>query len=226
MDLPLCYQMAKSRHVRSVHGGNSPPYPRLALLVTIFESGKRVIRVKKMEYHNKLLQTFGAGTLDLLRAMRIGVVGCSGTGSIILELLVRNGIGELVIVDNDVVEEKNLNRIINSTMEAASKKLPKVLAIKQTVQVIGMGTKVEAIQKLTDSPDVVSALVDCDVIFGCVDSAYGRYHLDCLASAYLIPYFDVGVNLEVDGKGGITAADAVSHYIHPEGDSLFVRGGI
>ena len=57
-------------------------------------------------YQSKMSQTFGRGTLDLLRTMRVGVVGCSGTGSIIIELLVRNCVEELVIVDNDILEEK------------------------------------------------------------------------------------------------------------------------
>ena len=179
---------------------------------------------KKTAYQVKQAQTFGTGTLELLRNMRVGVVGCSGTGSIIIELLVRNCVGELVIVDNELVEEKNLNRIVNSTMDDVRKKRTKVLAFERTIRRIGMKTKVCSENGLTDSPEVVAALVDCDVIFGCVDSAFGRYHLDCLASAYLIPYFDVGVNLEADGKGGITAADAVSHYVHPEGSSLLSRG--
>lgn len=189
--------------------------------IRLWKQGKKK---KQTAYQSKLSQTFGKGTLELLHNMRVGVVGCSGTGSIIIELLVRNCVGELVIVDNDILEEKNLNRIINSTMNAANKKQPKVLAIKQAIRAMGMETKVEALQGLTDSPDVVEALVDCDVIFGCVDSAFGRYHLDCLASAYLIPYFDVGVDIDADGKGGITSADAVSHYIHPEGGSLLSRG--
>lgn len=178
---------------------------------------------KRSSYHNKQAQTFGTGTLDLLRDMRVGVVGCSGTGSVVIELLVRNCVGELVIADNDIVEEKNLNRIINSTVKTALDKQPKVHAIERAIKEIGIGTRVDACLGLTDSPGVVEALVDCDVIFGCVDSAFGRYHLDCLASAYLIPYFDVGVNLEADGDGGITAADAVSHYVHPEGGSLLSR---
>lgn len=175
-------------------------------------------------YQDKISQTFGRRTLDLLRSLRIGVVGCSGTGSVLIELLVRNCVGELVLVDNDKVEEKNLNRIINSTRADSDRKQPKVTALKQAIQRIGMNTCVETYQGLTDAPQVVEALVDCDVIFGCVDSAFGRYHLDCLASAYLIPYFDVGVHLEADGMGGISAADAVAHYIHPEGDSLLSRG--
>ncbi len=179
---------------------------------------------KTSAYQRKLSQTFGSKTLNLLRSLKVGVVGCSGTGSIIIELLTRNCVGELVIADSDVLEEKNLNRIANSTTDDARKQQPKVIALKQAIQKIGMGTNVDTYQALTDSPDVVAALIDCDVIFGCVDSAFGRYHLDCLASAYLIPYFDVGVHLEADGTGDITSADAVSHFIHPEGDSLLSRG--
>ena len=173
----------------------------------------------------KLAQTFGTGTINLLRSLRVGVVGCSGTGSVVIELLARNCIGELIIVDNDCMEEKNLNRIINGTAADAKREIPKVQALKQAIEKAGMGTMVYPFCELTDSPSVIAALADCDAIFGCVDSAFGRYHLECVASAYCIPYFDVGVNLEADGKGGISAADAAAHYMHPEGKSLLARGG-
>ncbi|MCY3982774.1 MAG: ThiF family adenylyltransferase [Roseovarius sp.] len=176
------------------------------------------------DYEEKLSQTFGGGTLDRLRAMRIGVVGCSGTGSIIIELLTRNCVGDLVIVDNDVLEEKNLNRVVNGTAMDVKAGRSKVEAIRGAIERTGLGTKVHVHDTLTDSPEAVSALVDCDVLFGCVDSAFGRYHLECLASAYLIPYFDVGVNIDADGTGDIAAADAVSHYIHPDGRDLWSRG--
>ena len=175
-------------------------------------------------FDNKLAQTFGSGTLTLLRAMRVGVVGCSGTGSIVVELLARNGVGELVLVDGDVVEEKNLNRIVNASREDALQRRPKVAALKEAVERMGTGCRLNCLQAQTDSAEVLAALVDCDVIFGCVDTAFGRYHLECLASAHFMPYFDVGVYLEADGQGGIQAADAVSHYVHPEGAGLLARG--
>ena len=175
-------------------------------------------------FGQKLAQTFGEGTMALLRSMRVGVVGCSGTGSIVVELLARNGIGERVLVDDDVVEEKNLNRIVNATHEDALERRPKVAALKAAVERMGTGCRLHCRQARTDEADVVAALVDCDAIFGCVDTAFGRYHLDCLASAYLLPYFDVGVDLDADGQGGIEAADAVSHYVYPEGTSLLARG--
>ena len=175
-------------------------------------------------YHSKLAQTFGAGTLDLLRGLRVAVVGCSGTGSIVIELLVRNAVGEIVLVDEDIVDEKNLNRITNVAMRHALNREPKVAALRQAVDALGLDTKVHTHCGLTDSPEVLRALVDCDILFGCVDSAFGRYHLECIANAYLIPYFDVGVHLEADGSGGIAASDAVSHYVHPRGTSLLSRG--
>ena len=171
----------------------------------------------------RLRQTFGRGTLELLRGMRVGVVGCSGTGSVVAELLTRNAVGELVFVDDDTLEAVNLNRVVNGTLAAARLRQPKVSVLKEAVERIGLGTIVHAFEGRTDSKAVVQALIDCDVIFGCVDSAYGRYHLDCIASAYLIPYFDIGVGLDADEKGGLFSADAVAHYVHPEGSSLLSR---
>ena len=175
-------------------------------------------------YGLRVSQTFGKGTFELLRRMRVGVVGCSGTGSIIIELLARNCLGNLVIVDPDVVEKKNLNRIVNARKKDADREIPKVSAIKKTVAAMGTGVRVDAHQADTTSLAVIEALADCDVVFGCVDSARGRYHLECIATAYFLPYFDVGVNLEADGEGGIVQADAVAHYIHPENSSLISRG--
>jgi hypothetical protein len=40
------------------------------------------------ELNERNLQTFGDGTVSLLTHMKIAVVGCSGTGSIVIEQLV------------------------------------------------------------------------------------------------------------------------------------------
>ena len=190
--------------------------------ICIWKHGKT--HSEKNQYGIRISQTFGKGTFDLLRKMQVGVVGCSGTGSIVVELLARNCIGHLVIVDPDQIEEKNLNRIINSRKIDAKRRIPKIETLKRAIRSMGMGVKVDAYNADTTNNEVIEALTDCDVIFGCVDSASGRYHLECIASAYFLPYFDVGVNLEADSKGGISQADAVAHYMHPENASLMSRG--
>ena len=179
---------------------------------------------KSQKFSQRIEQTFGKGTLNLLRQLKVGVVGCSGTGSILIELLARNCIGEIVIVDPDIVEEKNLNRIINSSLKDAKIGSPKVEIIKNAIDKMGLDVKVTTYQSHTSNIDVVSELKTCDVLFGCVDSAIGRYHLDCIAAAYLIPYFDVGVQIESDGNGSISQAIMVSNYIEPCVSSLFSVG--
>ncbi len=175
-------------------------------------------------YGLRVSQTFGKGTFNLLRELKVGVVGCSGTGSIIVELLTRNCIGKLILVDPKIVEEKNLNRIINAKKVDAEGNIYKVEALKKAILETGIDIQVDTYMKATDNKEVIEALADCDVIFGCVDSATGRYQLECIATAYFIPFFDIGVYLKADGKGGITHADVVAHYIHPESSSLITRG--
>jgi hypothetical protein len=74
-------------------------------------------------------QVFGGGTTSLMGKLRIAVVGCSGTGSVVVELLARLGVGELILIDPDVMEDKNLNRIINSMQAHADLATAKVDAL-------------------------------------------------------------------------------------------------
>ena len=38
------------------------------------------------------------------------VVGCGAVGSFAIEALARSGIGHIILIDNDIVEESNINR--------------------------------------------------------------------------------------------------------------------
>ena len=93
-------------------------------------------------FSQRTVQTFGQGTFDLLRRLKIAVIGASGTGAPLIEQLYRIGVGTLVIVDPDRVEEKNLNRIVNATMRDAEKKRYKTTVLKQAIKKAGLGTEV------------------------------------------------------------------------------------
>ncbi len=197
--------------------------------ISIAGSNIKILKHKKEnsnvpKFSKRVAQTFGKHTLSTLKQLNVGVVGCSGTGSIIIELLARNCIGELVIVDPDIVEEKNLNRILNTASSDANRTNPKVKVLKRAIQKLDMGTEVSAYQSTTSDRKVISALKNCDILFGCVDSAIGRYHLDCVSSAYIIPYFDIGVRIDADKKGNISQAITVAHYIEPGQSNLLSRG--
>ena len=175
------------------------------------------------EFGRRVAQSFGSGTFDRLRSLRIGVVGCSGTGSPLIEQLARNCVGSLVLVDPDRVEEKNLNRILNATMEDARLNRLKVDVAARAIASMGLGTVVEPRPRNLFDPDTVRAIAACDVVFGCMDSVDGRHLLNKLATFYLIPYFDLGVKLEADGDGGVDQVCGTVHYLQPGGSSLLSR---
>lgn len=183
--------------------------------------------VKKVldEFSLRTVQAFGEGTYAKLKEMKIGVVGCSGTGSPTIEQLVRLGVGSIVVIDPDKVEKKNLNRILNTTLADAVASRTKVETLSAAIEKIGLGTKVIPFAaNLFDSKEALHELITCDVIFGCVDSVDGRHLVSQLTNFYLIPYFDVGVRLDADGKGGIENIIASVHYIQPACSTLLSRG--
>lgn len=175
------------------------------------------------EFARRVAQTFGSGTYEQLRGLRVGVVGCSGTGSPVVEQLARNCVGELVLVDPDHIEEKNLNRILNSTMEDAQVGRLKVDVARRSIEAMGLGTRIQTYAANLFDPVVVHALSSCDVVFGCMDTIDGRHLLNKLSSFYMIPYIDLGVKIEADGAGGVEQVCGSVHYLRPGGSSLLSR---
>lgn len=168
-------------------------------------------------------QAFGQKTIKLLNRLKIGIVGCSGTGSPVIEQLKRLGVGEFVLVDPDFIDSVNLNRIIGSTDADSKKKSMKVDVMKNGIDMLGIGTKTICFSKHITNIDVVKELADCDVLFGCVDGSEGRHVLNLISSYYLIPFIDVGVKFDADGMGGINGIFGSVHYVQPFGSSLLSR---
>jgi hypothetical protein len=175
------------------------------------------------EHGRRVAQSFGAGTYATLGRLRIGVVGCSGTGSVVIDQLARNCVGELVLVDPDRVEAKNLNRIVGSRQTDAEQARLKVEVMAEAIDGLGFGTRVEAHACSLFEPEAVRAIASCDLVFGCMDSIDGRHLLNRLASFYCLPYLDLGVKLEADGLGGVDQVCGTVHYLNPGGSSLHSR---
>jgi proteasome lid subunit RPN8/RPN11 len=168
-------------------------------------------------------QAFGEGTINSLQRLKIGVVGCSGTGSIIAELLGRLGVGNIVLVDPDLVEYKNLNRILNTKKTDADLKRSKVEVLKEAIESTGTNVKVTAITALLHSKIAFDNIALCDVVFGCMDTIDGRHLLNRTATYYCIAYLDIGIRLDADMKGGINEILGRVDYLQPGGSSLFSR---
>jgi len=184
----------------------------------------------KSEWFASHTMAFGDELQSVLDCLRIGVVGCSGTGSPLIENLTRLGVGELLLVDDDVVEHRNLNRIIHATRQDALHARAKVEVIAKAVNGYGLRTVATPLKLNLASPQAIQSLASCDVVFGCMDTIEGRFLLNMLATHYVIPYFDLGVRIDArpstNNKPAITEVAATVHYIQPGLSSLLTRGVI
>jgi hypothetical protein len=169
-------------------------------------------------------QAFGEKTVRLLASLSIGVVGCSGTGSWVIEQLSRLSVGKLVGVDPKLMGEKNQNRIINSRQEDVRAQRPKVHVLADAVRATGLVREVVPFYDSCFAPEVLRSLAACDVLFGCMDTYDGRDLVNRLATFYCVPCLDVGVRLDADGTGGVSTVCGSVHYLMPGGSSLLSRG--
>ena len=173
-------------------------------------------------------QIFADGTTERVWRLSIAVIGASGTGSPVVEQALRLGAGEIVTVDDDRMEDRNVNRILNSTMDDARARRYKVDVLADAVERAGLGTRVIKIAGNLWDPDVIRIVAQCDIVFGCMDTIDGRFLLNMLATYYMLPYFDIGIRLDAvpDGpqRGRIREVCGTINYLQPGLSSLMSRG--
>ena len=162
---------------------------------------------------------------DVLRALKVGVVGVGGIGSLVVEQLARVGVEDLLVIDNDFIEESNLSRMFGSHAKDLGKR--KVDVIAKHARALG-ANKVKPIPDSAIRQRILMSLRDRDVIFSCVDNDRTRAILNRFSYQYLVPVIELGTRL--DGRGGLVRGAAgrivlighglaclrCSHYLNPE----------
>lgn len=140
---------------------------------------------------------FGKPFNQKLQSLRVVVVGAGGTGSSAATLLARAGIGELIIIDGDILEETNLNRVRGHRAADIGQNKAKVLA--EFIQSLGLKISVSWIGEYLDkSPEAIDALSSADVVFGCTDDIAGRDILNQALYYYGLAYIDTGLTGRID----------------------------
>lgn len=174
---------------------------------------------------DRQIRAFGPDGQRVLRQLRVGIVGAGGTGSAVCEQLVRLGVGKILIIDPDVINDdgSNVTRVYGSTMADIGQ--PKVDLAKRNAHQIGIDTNVVTVQGTVNDEGTARRLTDCDVIFGCTDDNRGRVTLGRLATWYLIPVIDMGVRLTSD-DGTLRGIEGRVTAIEPGGGCLQCRGRI
>jgi tRNA A37 threonylcarbamoyladenosine dehydratase len=144
----------------------------------------------------RLQAAFGADAAARLHRATVAVIGAGGTGSAAIEVLARAGVGRLIVVDPDRIEESNLERVHGSTPKHAAGGTPKVVLAREHIRTIDPDCQVEAYIGSLPQEDVIDAVVTADAVIGCTDQQHSRLAISDIANRYLIPCIDTGVSLE------------------------------
>ncbi len=147
-------------------------------------------------FHRQSL-VFGDALTQDLSMLRVGVVGCGGTGSAIAMQLPRMGVRKIALFDQDIVEVTNLNRLYGAEMPDAEARRSKVEVVAEDLEKLGFGVEAKTYQHWISNPVCRDALKACDVVFGCTDDHAGRLLLNRFAYFYSVPIIDMGLAIEV-----------------------------
>jgi len=111
---------------------------------------------------SRLVKVIGEADFSILNKSKVLVLGCGGVGGYVVEALARSGIGTLVIVDFDNIDESNINRQIIALDSTVG--LKKVDVLEKRIKDINRDCNVIKIDKFI-TVDNLDELFNCDIDF-------------------------------------------------------------
>lgn len=155
-----------------------------------------------------------AAQANLARA-RVAVVGLGSVGSIVCEGLARMGVQSLHLIDPDVLEQVNLDRTLNARQAhvVAGMEKVKVAAASAHMAATAGDFRVKPLAISVCTEQAYRQLLDCDVIFSCVDRPWPRHLLNFVAYAHLIPVIDGGIRIGRTPTGKMRHATWRAHVV-------------
>lgn len=135
----------------------------------------------------------GEGSDETLSNASVAIVGNCGGGSHVAQQLAHIGVGNFLLVDPDVTEEVNLNRMIGSIPEDASVARRKTAVLGRLIRSVNPDAQVNLFNSKWQ--ECALHLRGCDIVFGCVDGYATRSELEAYCRRFLIPYIDIGMDV-------------------------------
>lgn len=178
------------------------PEPLMSWLPEVRVVGE-ALRVSRMPHAARpkrkdetLIRTVAAWGDDAqveLERIRVGIVGLGSVGSMVAESLARIGVRKITLIDFDVVEPKNLDRLVAATEADVGRLKVQVAAERVQLVATAVAVDVRVVSQRVSHPDAYGAVLDCDILFSCVDRPHPRHVLNFLAYSHLIPVIDGGI---------------------------------
>jgi molybdopterin/thiamine biosynthesis adenylyltransferase len=138
-----------------------------------------------------------ASLTAIVDSSSIVIVGVGGLGSVIAENLVHMGFTKIVLIDADVVEESNLNRVVGAYWEDAQNSTYKVDAVARHLTAIRPDVRVRCYREKIEDVEVDVELANAEWIIVATDNHGSRFYAQQLALRLFVPLISAGVSIMV-----------------------------
>ncbi len=176
--------------------------------------------------YDRQARLFGDRGQRILQGLKVGVIGAGGVGSLVVEYLARLGVGHIVIIDPDNIEETNLPRVVGATREDVAASMPKVHIAERVAMAANPDGLIEAIHGDVLEEPVARHLTDCDYLFLAADPMPVRLVFNALVHQFLISGVQMGSKVPVDPTGAVQDVYSVSRPVTPDLGCLVCNGFI
>lgn len=177
-----------------------------------------------LSMYDRNVRAFGAPIQAALGALKVGVVGCGGTGSAVIEQLARLGVKRFLLIDPETLTASNVTRVYGSTLADVDN--PKVEIATRNIKRIQAEAVVEALESTCNVEATAKRLAACDLVFGCTDDNAGRLVLSRIPYYLYTPVIDMGVLLSANAGGQLTGIDGRVTTVTPGHACLICRNRI
>jgi molybdopterin/thiamine biosynthesis adenylyltransferase len=175
------------------------------------------------EIYDRQVRVIGAAGQRLIARAKVGLVGLGGTGSIVAQELAYLGVGDFVLIDHDLAETSNRNRVVGTEPDDIGR--PKVEIAARLIQKANPSAKVECVDGSVMDGLCQQRLGHRDFIFICTDNHSSRLEVCRFCYRHLIPAIDIGVGLAVQ-NGALTSISGRVQMIAPGLPCLLCTGSI
>jgi molybdopterin/thiamine biosynthesis adenylyltransferase len=165
--------------------------------------------------YDRHARLFGDVGQEILRGLKVGIIGLGGGGSLLNEYLARLGVGHIIAIDDDQVDLTNLPRIVGASawdalafltrsrsawLRRLGERLarPKVHVARRVARQANPSIRYAAIFGNVVDEDTARMLRDADFLFLATDTFQSRLVFNALVHQYLIPGIQIGAKVPVD----------------------------